>query len=169
MACRVKPAMPRTAASRACISNRAVLKRCGLQLQRFAARETTICRSSIRFQSVSASSMGQTHRRSSALGKSLGDHTKRPARDVALVPIRSAPASDSRAESHTRATDAPHAAFHARAQQTLQRPRTAGLRGRSERQELVPSANPVIQPTAMQPQASGKSTFASSLGLGGSR
>src|SRR5204863_9061051 len=61
----------------------------------------------------------------------------------------------------SRATDAPHAAFHARAQQTLQRPTTAKPRGRSERGDFVPSPNPVTQPIAMQPaQASGVAPWA---------
>jgi hypothetical protein len=140
--------------------NSRVLKRaaCLSQPQWCAARDTAIGRSSIRFQSVSASSMGRTHRRSSAHGKSPGRHTNRPARDVALVPIRSARANDSRAGSHSRATDAPRAAFQARAPQTLQRPRTAKPRGRSEREDFVPSPNPVIQPIATQPpQAFGES------------
>src|SRR3954466_3120614 len=51
--------------------NSRVLKRAGVlsQAEGCAARDPAIGRSSIRFQSVSASSMGRAHRRSSSRGK----------------------------------------------------------------------------------------------------
>ena len=83
--------------------------------------------------------MGRTRRRSSALDKSPGHRTNRLARDSAPVPIRSARVNDSQARSHTRASDAPSAAFRAAAQQMLRWRTRAKPRSRSVRRDFVAS------------------------------
>ena len=98
-----------------------------------------IDRSSIHSRSASESSMGRTHRRSSALDRSPGHHTNRLARDSAPGPIRSARVNGSRARSHTRASDAPPAAFRAPAQQMLPWRTRPKPRSRSARRDFVTS------------------------------
>jgi hypothetical protein len=100
-------------------------------------RDPAIGRSSTHCRSGSGSSTGRTRRHSSALDKSPGRHTNRPARDFAPAPLRSVRVNGSRAGNHIRASDVPRGALPARAQRTWLWLRTAKLQSRSDKRNFA--------------------------------